>query len=461
MMTMSAPAVAPRSNTRLTGGRKWLARVVWLIVAIPIIVLQLVGAKPYHEMLQTVCTGAVEPCASEQLTVESVAGLVAAGMSLEGYANALWLTTMFSVIIWLVVGVILFLLRSDDWMAILASLFLIVFGGVTFVTGSLEYMGLVYPQLSLLVNAWNILGEFLITAFFLLFPNGRMVPRRLWWLLIYRPLFASAEFLSSLTLSNLVYILLFATPIVLIILAQVYRYRRVSTAAERQQTRWVLFGFLVGISTFLVVFATALVTGSWEEDFTRTGLLFGLLIQLAMLAIPISIGIAMLRSKLWDIDVVIRKTTVYAILTGALLLVYFGTIVVLQRLLSPITGDSQAAVVLSTLLIAALFLPLRRRVQDAIDRRFFRRKYDAEQVLAQFAATVRDETDLDALTTELVRVIQETMQPEFVSVWLRPVRVEEGATAVPRLSGNLPGGATIENYRRDLDENYGPSVGAD
>ncbi len=98
---------------------------------------------------------------------------------------------------------------------------------------------------------------------------------------------------------------------------------------------------------------------------------------------------------------------------------YFGSIVVLQQLLTPFTGDSDVAVVLSTLLIAALFLPLRRRVQDVIDRRFFRRKYNAEKVLAQFAATVRDETDLDALTAELVRVVQETMQPESVSLWLK------------------------------------------
>lgn len=102
-----------------------------------------------------------------------------------------------------------------------------------------------------------------------------------------------------------------------------------------------------------------------------------------------------------------------------LALVYFGLVVVLQRLLLPAIGDSTPAVVLSTLLIAALFMPLRRRVQGFIDRRFYRRKYDAEKVLAQFAATARDETDLDALTAELLRVIQETMQPEYVSLWLK------------------------------------------
>jgi hypothetical protein len=134
--------------------------------------------------------------------------------------------------------------------------------------------------------------------------------------------------------------------------------------------------------------------------------------------IPVGLGISLLRYKLFDVDTVIRKTVLYAILTVFLALVYFGIIVVLQQVMTPLTGDSDAAVVLSTLTIAALFLPLRRRVQAAIDRRFYRRKYDAEQVLAQFAATVRDETDLDALTAELLRVIQETMEPETLSIWL-------------------------------------------
>jgi hypothetical protein len=149
----------------------------------------------------------------------------------------------------------------------------------------------------------------------------------------------------------------------------------------------------------------------------------------ASLGIPVmglGLTMAVLRYRLFDIEVIIRRTTAYAILTALLALVYFGSVVVLQRLLTPITGNSAPAVVLSTLLIAALFLPLRRRVQELIDRRFFRRKYDAEKVLARFAATARDETDLDALTAELARVIQETMQPEHVSVWLRPVE-NEGA----------------------------------
>ena len=195
--------------------------------------------------------------------------------------------------------------------------------------------------------------------------------------------------------------------------------RKVREPVERAQVRWMALGFGVGLGINAIITLFGFAT----YDFATPERLEALT-AVAALALPLALAVGILRYRLFDIDVIIRRTTTYALLTALLALVYFGSVVVLQRLLAPVTGESTAAVVLSTLLIAALFLPLRRRVQGLIDQRFFRRKYDAEQVLARFAATARDETDLDALTAELLRVIQETMEPESVSLWLRPVERE-------------------------------------
>ena len=136
---------------------------------------------------------------------------------------------------------------------------------------------------------------------------------------------------------------------------------------------------------------------------------------------PIAIGIAILRYRLYEIDIIINRTLVYGALTVTLVALYFGGIVVLQRLFVLLTGQqSTLAVVASTLLIAALFTPLRRRIQSLIDRSFYRRKYDAVRTLEAFFAKLRNETDLEALSGDLVGIVRETMQPAHVSLWLRP-----------------------------------------
>jgi hypothetical protein len=143
--------------------------------------------------------------------------------------------------------------------------------------------------------------------------------------------------------------------------------------------------------------------------------------MVGLTGLPIAIGIAVLRYRLYNIDRIINRTLVYGSLTATLLALYFGGIVVLQRIFVLLTGEkSTVAVVASTLLIAALFTPLRRRIQSGIDRRFYRRKYDARKTLEAFSLTLRDETDLEALSGDLVGVVRETMQPAHVSLWLRP-----------------------------------------
>jgi hypothetical protein len=187
---------------------------------------------------------------------------------------------------------------------------------------------------------------------------------------------------------------------------------------ERQQIKWLAYGGAVVVGTSLVAGAIAI----WSVTVTI------LIINLALLVLPLFTGIAIVGYRLYDIDIIINRTLVYAALTATLALVYFGGVVGLQRLLSPMMGEGNGlAVVASTLLIAALFNPLRRRIQSFIDRRFYRRKYDARKTLEGFSAKLRDETDLKALNDELVKVVRETMQPAHVSLWLRPEKALKGA----------------------------------
>jgi hypothetical protein len=175
------------------------------------------------------------------------------------------------------------------------------------------------------------------------------------------------------------------------------------------------------ILTSVIGVATGL---RWLEQFSFV------LSMVALVGLPIAVGIAILRYRLYDIDVVINRTLVYGLLTLLLALMYFGGIVLLQRVFVLLTGQqSTLAVVASTLLIAALFNPLRGRIQAFIDRAFYRRKYDARKTLETFSARLRDETDLEALNSEVVGVVRETIQPAHVSVWLRPETAAKGEQA--------------------------------
>lgn len=205
-------------------------------------------------------------------------------------------------------------------------------------------------------------------------------------------------------------LLIFATAVAAVV--QAFRRRR--NPVIRAQVSWVALGIAISIGGTLTAYLL---------EYSGVNIPSSVILMISWpvsLALPVCLAIAILRYRLFDIDVIIRKTVVYAVLTGLLLLVYFGLVILLQTVFISVTGEqSPIAIVISTLVIAALFAPLRRRVQAVIDRRFFRKKYDAQQVLARFAQTARDETDMEALTAELLGVVQEAIEPESAAIWLK------------------------------------------
>jgi hypothetical protein len=302
------------------------------------------------------------------------------------------------------------------------------------------------------VPAVGLLGTYVL----LLFPDGRL-PSRRWRPLAWLSgavilLLSFGVMLAPGPLDNLggvrnpfgiegadwltagAYALLPLLPLCMLAsaLSLVLRYRH-SGGEERQQIKWIAFA----ASVVVVVYAIAMIASFVfpEESWTTAGSVWWLnLLTYTVLSsftiVPIAVGIAVLKYRLYEIDIIINRALVYGSLTAMLVALYLGGVVLLQWLFVLLTGErSTLAVVASTLLIAALFTPLRRRIQRFIDRSFYRRKYDAAKTLERFSMKLRDETDLEALSDDLVGVVRETMQPAHVSLWLRPKMAQKGKQA--------------------------------
>ena len=211
--------------------------------------------------------------------------------------------------------------------------------------------------------------------------------------------------------------------IVVSLFAQIYRYRRVSTPLQRQQTKWVVFGVVISFLGSIGIIVVSNLLRLSQQPGTLGYFVGNSFVYVFGALIPLSIGVAILRSRLWDIDVIINKALVYGVLTALLAAVYAGLVIGLERLAGTVNNgqvtQEPVAIVISTLAIAALFQPLRTRIQRVIDRRFYRHKYDAARALEAFSATLRDEVDLNQLQDHLLAAVQETMQPAQGFLWLR------------------------------------------
>jgi hypothetical protein len=291
---------------------------------------------------------------------------------------------------------------------------------------------------------FNVASPTLIILCFLLFPSGGLPSPRWRPLVLFVGLTAtvcavsaalapgtladypfenpvgveSAAALRTLAEASL---LILVVPLMFVSAVSLFVRLRRSSGTERQQLKWFAYAAALLAAELMVVNMLYVFLGG-TVDREVSDLVPFLVFLAALSCIPVAMGVAILRYRLYDIDILINRTLVYGSLTAALGLVYVGSVFSLQYAFRALTGsDSQLAVVASTLAIAALFGPLRRRIQDFIDRRFYRRKYDAARTLETFNATLRDETDLEKLGDDLVRVVRETVQPAHASLWLRPL----------------------------------------
>jgi hypothetical protein len=392
-----------------------------------IVVVLVVALPAFYEAYRTIASP--EPQVSGQLSQDDVRVMEELGISLDVYAAFQTAQIAFVSLVFTIAGALLFWRKPTDRMVVFISVWFMLLGPI----GSplLDPLIRVHSAWELPVRGLQGATMGCLPIFTYVFPDGHFVPRwtrmlTLFWIvwLVLAPFtpFAIGDFAGP---SALWFGVLLPGGMAIGILAQVYRYRRVSTRLEQQQVKWVLFGFgVVALGIFLyslvpLVFPSVLVPGLPKLLFELLG--GPVLIVLPLCLLPLCIGIAILRYRLWDIDHLINRTLVYGALTATLALVYSASVVLLQYSLRFLTGQgtSQLAVVVSTLTLAAAFQPLRRRIQTGIDRRFYRRKYDMVRTLAAFNAQLRNEVNLDLLASDLIGVIELTLQPAHVSLWLR------------------------------------------
>ncbi len=417
---MSLAGAAPTQENQPASRYAWLMTTGFLLYTAIVLAGHIIAFPRSYAFLQTVCAGSDDPLGAPScgLTPENAHALAQIGVSVAWYANFYTTIQVIYILACLSVGILIVLKKPGQLVPLGMALLLVGLSG--YEGADYPALAAAYPWLTLPVFVLiNVIGMGPLSTYALLtFPNGKFAPRWVFWLFLVMalagviPTTTPSDLLN--TVLNIVSLLSF--PLMLFVL--VYRFRHLLTAKERHAAKWVIYSlsiFIPSLVLALVVLpALAPADSLWFLVINTFGF-FGCGVNL------FGILMAILYANAFDIDVLINRTLVYGSLTALLAAVYAGLIIGLESLGSLFIGqDAQPlVVVISTLAIAALFQPLRRRVQNFIDRRFYRRKYDAIKALAAFSATLRNEVDLEQVNAQLLALINETMQPAHVSLWLR------------------------------------------
>jgi hypothetical protein len=411
-----------RSSSKIL---RWLAIAGWGLIALAYLAFFATDLRLDFAQLQSACQG--PNCNYLAISPAEVETLAAWGLSLRAFALIMTGMTLASASVWCFLsGLILWRQGSTriGWAVSIALLVIVV----TMISDP-DNLADNLPALFIPSVILSQLGYAVLLLFLYLFPNGRFYPR---WAFVPLGLSYVSFSIFGLGLAGLIalppgvfeaFVLVAISVFSLTIGFQILRYRRVSTALERQQTKWVVLGIAtlaLGFLVWMLLFGGVLAIPAGPPRLLAT--LGGWPLTLAATSgLPVTMAIAIVRYRLWEIDLVIRRTLSYSALSAVLVSFYLGSVLVLQSTFQALTGQRQGELVtvLSTLAIAGLFGPVQRRVQDSIDRRFFRRKYDAARTLAAFGTALRDETDMARLSERLCGAVEDTMQPASVTLWLR------------------------------------------
>jgi signal transduction histidine kinase len=394
-----------------------IARVAWAAIALVDLVLLLASIPAYWVQLNTVCTdpsGAT--CNFPQLNPVKLQALEHLGTTIGVYAAYTLTIHLAASLVFFTVGVLIFWRRSGDWYGLFVSLLLINLGTIGVSSVFSDALTWAHPEMAPLVDApamllFPALGLFLVT-----FPDGRFVPRWSWVVLLLWV--AQAVFWGAIDSWPPP---LFIAELLLTwgstLAVQVYRYRRVANATQRQQTKWVLFGFALGISTIVIGGLLSVVLPQFNAPDSRFWLLEGTWVALLFTPIPLSIGIAILRYRLWNIDPIINRTLVYGALTIAVVAIYVLVVGYLGAIFR--TGGNLAISLLATGLVAVLFQPLRDRLQRAVNRLMYGERDDPYAVVSRLGQRLEATLAPDAVLPTIVETVREALKLQYAAITLK------------------------------------------
>lgn len=407
----------------------WIARFGWAVIAGSMIVLFFMGVPNAYAILNSVFP-------------ETARALGRIGLSARIYAQFVIGLDVFTFSFMSAIALLIMLRKSNDRVAVLVSL-LLISTGMIYTVPAYE-SGAPIWLLAILIS----IGEIVQVMFFFVFPDGRFIPKWSWvialvmaiwrplvWAFSYIPLYFDIPRLGETyggLRQDFLQIMLMLSLFVFGIASQIYRFRRMSDNMQRQQTKWLLFGvmlaFGLAVPYLLGVNVFGLASRPGETPLLiRT--LGRLVRQIGFCLVPVTLLFSMFRYRLWEVDRLINRALIYSSLTLALTLIYVASVFVMQQLFRRLTSASSdlLVIVISTIGIASLFEPLRQFLRRAIDKRFFRTKYDADQTAIALTSVLQNEVDLENIKMRVAGAVENALQPEHMSIWVR----ERSIPAIP------------------------------